>query len=164
MPAPGERVRIGQSDGTVVVGSFERGSTDAVRLLLSGTAEEHLIPLNAIEQMDRSLGEERRLGKYFAVGVVSTSVAVGSVTAMTWSPCTDTGLFSCMLHPESRRQALALGLVGGAVIGVPVGVITRLVVREERWSPITLSGSGGATFSIRPVLGSRPGVSASVSF
>ncbi len=164
IPAQGERVRIGQSDGTVVVGSFEGGSTEAVRLRASPTGEERLIPLDAIARMDRSLGRERRFGKYFAVGVASTSAAVGVVSGMSWSPCTSTGPFSCMLHPNSRGDALVLGLVGGAVIGIPVGIITGLAVREERWSPLPLPGSGGATWSIRPVLGSQVGVSASLAF
>ena len=69
-----------------------------------------------------------------------------------------------MMHPSSRKRALQEGLAGGAMIGVPIGLIVGLAVKHERWERLLLSEQGQATFSIRPILGRELGLSASFAF
>ena len=80
------------------------------------------------------------------------------------SPCTQTGLFDCLLHPDSRGGAFEQGLVVGAVIGVPIGLVVGLTVTRERWEAASLSGSSLASIKVRPTFSDGVGFAASIPF
>jgi hypothetical protein len=164
LPVQGERVRIAQWHGKAMTGSLAYVAPGEVGLLADRDGQEHVFPYSEIRGMETSSGRQRRFGKYFGIGLASTTVAVTTLSVVTWSPCESTGPFACMLQPESRGQAFTWGLVLGAALGVPMGVVTGLAIKEERWHRVTLPGSGEPRLSIRPVLGTQPGVAAAVSF
>lgn len=159
LPAEGEWVRISRTNGTVVTGILSFASAEEVRLLDGSAEQDLLIPRGEIDRMERSLGRHRDFGKNFVMVLASTSVGIGALLAIAWSPCTQTGFLACYLHPTSRGEAFAWGLAGGAILGVPAGLIVGLAIKREKWAPVTLSGPGDATLSILPVLGTRIGVS-----
>ena len=164
LPTEGDWVRISQTNGTVVTGTVSYASAEEVRLQSGSAGQELLILRGEIGKMERSLGRHRSFGKNFAITLVSSSVGMGALLAIAWSPCTETGFLACYLHPTSRGEALTWGLAGGAILGVPAGLIVGLAVKREKWAPVSLSGPGDVTLSILPVLGTGIGVSGSISF
>jgi hypothetical protein len=124
----GERLRVGHVDGFRVTGTLVSASAEEIRLVADRTGEEHVIMQSEIGSVARSLGRQHRFGKNFLVGFASTVLTGGVVSFLT--------------YPHSRGAALREGLVGGAIGGVPIGLVTGLVVREERWLAVPLSPSG----------------------
>jgi hypothetical protein len=157
----GERVRIHQLNGTVVTGIVQSATPQAVRLLGEAGGTEFVIPRGEVGEIERSLGRHRKFGRNLTITVVSSAVAIGGISAISWSPCT--GL--CLFHPTSRGEAFAFGLLaGGAIIGTPIGIIVGLAARHERWEQVSFAGQGQAALSIQPILGRGFGVSASLAF
>ena len=163
-PSEGERVRIHQVNGTVVTGTVQAVSPQAVRLLGTTGGAEWEIAQDQIRQIERSLGLHRKFWRNFGITVAVSAVGFGALAAVSWSPCTPTEFFGCGMHESSRGEAFQVGLVGGAIIGVPIGLIVGLAVKKERWEPLSLSGQGQDRFSIRPILGRELGLSASFAF
>jgi hypothetical protein len=161
LPTHGERVRIAQRDGPTVTGTVDQVTSDHISLLPDGNRQGYVIPQGGVARVERSAGRERRFAKYFALGVASTSVAGGILAATTWSPCRSTGFMSCMFTPGSRSEALAWGLIAGGAVGVPVGLVAGMSVREERWVPVTLPGAGELSLSVIPDR-QRPGFAVSI--
>jgi hypothetical protein len=143
--APQLRVRITDVNGAVVTGRDGR---------------EYIIPLSGISGMEESLGRHRRFGRNFAIGLVSTAGVLGALAAATWSPCTQTGFMACLLHPGSRAEAFTWGLAGGGVVGLPVGVVAGLAIKEERWAPAVLPRAGEATLRVVPAPHNSVGLAA----
>lgn len=162
--SPGELVRIHPLNGPVVTGIVQVASPQAIRLLGKAGGTEFVIPQDEIGQIERSLGRHRKFGRNFAVTVVASAVGIGAISAISWSPCTDTGLFGCIMDPNSRGDAFSLGLAGGAIIGLPIGIIVGLAVKHERWERLSLPRQGQAALSIQPILGRELGLSASFAF
>jgi hypothetical protein len=168
---PGDRVRVvsldpaGRPSKVLLVGTFVHLQGDTLLLArATGAADFHTFVLEPGTSLEIGSGRHRKFGKYFAIGLVSTSAAVGALAAMTWSPCVPTGLLSCLLHPESRGEALGMGLMGGAVLGVPVGTVTGLVLKEERWDAMPLPGSGDVKLTLLPTARAQLGLTVALSF
>ena len=102
------------------------------------------------------------MGQTIGLSVLLTGVAGGTIYALTWSPCTETGWFTCWPHPDSRGEAFGWEFAGGAIIGLPLGLIIAFVVREERWNRGALPALTAPRLTIRPVIGSRVGFAGSV--
>lgn len=160
-PSPGDRVRITRTNGTIVTGILGDATAEEVSLFAEGG--EQVVARSEIGEMERSLGRHRRFGRNFGITMLSSSMGMGAIFALTWSPCTETGFLACFLVPTSRSEAFTWGLAGGALIGISVGVIVGLAVKHERWAPFTVQGPRDAKFVILPVIGTRFGVSASIS-
>lgn len=158
-PQQGERVRIVHRDGSVVTGTFDRHASGQVEVLTDHTGEARVIPEEEIESLERSLGPQRRFGKYLGLTVAATSVTLGTISAMTWEPCEG---WLC-IGPESRGEAFVWGAVGGALIGLPVGAIVGAVVKEERWEVVSPRGTHDFVLTVRPVVGRQVGFSASLA-
>ena len=163
VPDPGELVRITQTDGTVLTGFFARSSTEHLVLLGAWREQEYVIPRTDIDTIERSLGRHRQFGKNFGITLAVASLSIGAISAFTWSPCRDTGFLACLFHPTSRGEAFTWGFVGGAALGLPIGLVVGLAVRQERWARVSVPGLGESVLSIKPVLGPRTGFSASIS-
>jgi len=161
VPSLGHRIRIKQVDGTVLTGRLVTLSPETIQLWISSDDLAE-VPVARIEVLETSLGRHRKFGKYFALTVVAASVVGGTIYGLTKSPCTETGWFACMFEPESRGEAVAWGLAGGAIIGLPLGVIIGSKVREERWNRGALPAPTEPRLTIRPVIGGRVGFAGSV--
>ncbi|MGE0159151.1 MAG: hypothetical protein AB7T31_07025 [Gemmatimonadales bacterium] len=153
-PDVGERVRVRHVDGRTFTGSVESASDDALRL--AGPDGAYAIGRSDIAGLERSLGVHRRFGRGFAVTVGIAAGAGGIVSAATWSPCEGW----CIVHPETRTDAFAWGVVGGAVIGLPIGVLVGLASGSERWEPILPLGRVALSPVVRA--GGRVGVRAAI--
>jgi hypothetical protein len=165
-PSQGERVRVALSDGERLTGTVGT-SADGDLSLVADRGEERMIALSHVASLELSEGRHRRFGKYFFLGLGISSVVGGAIMAATWEPCRETGFLSCLLHPESRGHAMGLGLLAGGAVGVPVGLVAGLTMREERWravhmpQPIT-SEPTASNISIRPLIGAGAGVMATI--
>lgn len=164
VPSEGERVRIHQLNGTVVTGTVQAVSPQAVRLFGTAGGTEREIAQDQIRQIERSLGLHRHFARNFGITVMVSAVGFGAVSAISWSPCTITEFLVCAFAPSSRGDAFGLGLLGGTIIGVPIGLIVGIIAKHERWERLSLSEQGQAAFSIRPILGRELGLSASFAF
>ena len=163
-PDAGARVRVHDSTGEIVTGVLEFVSPEELQLR-SDRGPRYRIPRSEVERLETSLGDHRRFGRNFAIAVGISSFAVGTVSAVSWSPCTQTGFMACFLHPTSRGEALSMGLIGGALLGVPIGVIAGLAGKHERWEPLAFGGHGGSpAISLQPMVGSGVGLAASIIF
>lgn len=149
-PTVGDRVRVQQADGRMVVGTVERISPEEI--VLGGST----LSLDGIESIERSLGERRRFGRNLAITMGVAAGAGGLISAISWSPCRETGFLACMLHPESRSDAFAWGFAGGGIVGLPLGIIIGLAEKSERWEPVTRPFFGPV--ALRLVTGGGRGV------
>ena len=154
-PTVGDRVRVQQADGRMVVGTVERVSPEEI--VLGGST----LSLDGIESIERSLGERRRFGRNLAITRGVAAGAGGLISAMSRRPGRETGFLACMLHPESRSDAFAWGLVGGGIVGLPLGIIIGLGEKSERWEPVTRPSVGPV--ALRLVTGGGHGVGVSAS-
>jgi hypothetical protein len=163
MPSVGQRIRIQQLDGPAVTGMLTSVTPDQVGIQVDGSDSEVGFDRSRITGLDRSLGEQRHFVKTLLVSVGVTAAAIGTFSAMAWQPCTDTGFMACFLAPRSRGEAFGMGAVGGAALGLPIGIVLGLAMKNEKWAPMNLDASRAMDVAVLPVLGSQPGVRASLS-
>ena len=96
-------------------------------------------------------GGRKNLAAAAFIGVMAAGAGIG---AATWSPCTDTGWFSCFMHPGSRGVAAGLG----ALLALPVGIAASHVLGSDRVSDVWVGGVlpgadgsvGGPELLLRP--------------
>ena len=161
VPSLGDRIRIKQVDGTVLTGRLAATlSPETIQIFVDSSRVE--VPVARIGVLETSLGRQRNFGKYFGLTAVAASVVGGTIYALTWSPCTETGFLACLFVPESRGVAFAWGFAGGAIIGLPLGAIIGSVVREERWDPVSLPAPAASRLTIHPLIGSGVGFAGSL--
>ncbi len=132
VPSPGDRIRIKQVDGTVLTGTLATLSPETIQLSVDSSRVE--VPVARIEVLETSLGRQRRFLKYFGLTVAATSIAgaiIGAIAYEDTGPCS----FLC-IGPQTRGESMAWGLGIGAIVGLPLGVLSGLVSREERWTPV----------------------------
>ena len=163
-PEKAERVRIHERGGVIVTGTLQSASPQGLRVRSDVNGVTFLIPSDSVEQFERSLGKHRRFGRNFALTVAASSFAVGTVMLISYSPCTETGFLACFMEPHSAGEAFTWGLAGGAAVGVPLGVIVGLALRNERWERASVPGQGHSSLSIRPIIGRQVGLTASIAF
>jgi hypothetical protein len=157
-PAVGERVRVHRADGRVVIGTVERVSSEEV------VVGDSALSVDGIESIERSLGERRRFARNLAITTGVAAGAGGLISAISWSPCRETGFLACLLHPESRSDAFAWGFVGGGILGLPLGIIIGLAEKDERWEPIARPAVGRVSLGLVTGGGRGVGVRASIPF
>jgi hypothetical protein len=109
----GARVRVAIQQRNPMIATFSAWSADTIQLTMVGGAQVKLAMANIIG-LEKSVGRETHFWKHFAIGVSATALAVGLVSAATW-----TG-------------------VAGVVIGVPIGALAGAVIKRERWQQVTL--------------------------
>jgi hypothetical protein len=158
-PEQGDRVRIVQLDGSVVTGTLDRHVSGEVGVLIDSTGEAWVIPEEEIESLERSLGPQRRFGKYLGLTVAASSLTLGTIAAVTWEPCEGWFCFG----PESSGEAFILGAAGGVILGLPLGAIIGAIVKEERWESVSPRGTRKVALTVRPVVGRQIGFSASLA-
>ena len=159
-PSPGDRIRVKQVDGTTLTGTFSTRSAGAIQLSVGAAGPMVEVPVEGIAVLETSLGRQRRFGKYFGLTLAATSIVgatIGFIVYEDSGPCS----FLCF-GPDTRTEYIALGFAYGALVGLPLGAIIGYAVREERWNRVALAGLAESRLSIRPVIGSRVGLVASV--
>lgn len=159
LPGEGDRVRVrmaGGSERTGLVSAFDPAGS--LVLVDEASGREVSLPLHDVAGLEQSLGKGRRFGRNLGYTIAATSLTFGVLGAVSWSECTGW----CLLHPESRADAFAWGLVGGAVVGLPIGVIVGLAVTSERWASVDLPAVTERSVHFTPILGPRTGLAVSV--
>ena len=158
VPSPGDRIRIKQVDGTVLTGTLATFSAETIQLSVDSSRVE--VPVARIEVLETSLGQRHNYPKYIGLTLAATSIAgaiIGAIAYVDTGPCS----WLC-IGPQTRGESMAWGLAGGAIIGLPLGVIIGSEVREERWNRVALPAPTAPRLTIRPMIGSRVGFAGSI--
>ena len=163
-PSLGDRVRLRSPDGANPVGVVTSVTPDSVEVRQLRGRTEVWYATADWDQLERSLGRERSFGKNFGITLGVSTGAIALISAIAWSPCTDTGFVACDFYPLSRMRAFGYGMVGGALIGLPLGVIVGLAANSEKWEPISVPGRKSVAIEIVPIVGRRVGLAGSISF
>jgi hypothetical protein len=148
----GERLRIHQTDGEILVGTVTYLAPEALGLKTDRSRFSVPIPFDQVAQLEKSVGRYRRFVRNLLITVGVSSCTVGTLSALAWSPCTCTEFLCCMFTPNSRSEALLWGGIAGAVVGVPLGTLVGLR-KYDRWESLPLTAIGSTRFSIRPAGG-----------
>lgn len=160
-PADSVRVRIRTTADSSFIGNLSNVSDEELSLLLEGEEAVQVTLLHSeIVSIDQSRGLRRSFNTGFVAGFLGTTALTAIFAAANWSPCTETNNLAnqtdsifgeCFMHPESRGDALLLGLAGGAVLGLFTGVAVGLSMpKQERWTPLALPEPNSVRLSIRP--------------
>jgi hypothetical protein len=155
-PEAGERVRVRHVDGRMFTGRVESTLDDELRL--GGPGGPYVLPRSDIAGMERSLGERRSFGRAFVATIGLTAGGGAVIGAVAWSPCAG----DCWFHPRTRGDAMGWGLVGGAVLGVPLAVLVGVASKSERWGPVPTVGPVALSAVVHPERGA--GLRASIYF
>lgn len=133
--SPGDRVRLLRpADRSVVlVGSFERASTDSVWLVPAGRTEPVAAPLGGM-RLERSLGRRGHALTGLLIGA-GAGAAAGIVF---WAGfCGENSDNFCDGDEELRIAAFFI--IPPAVLGAGIGAL----IKSERWEPVVRGGPGG---------------------
>jgi len=163
MPAVGERVRVTRSTGSVTIGRFQSATADSMRLRSEDTKREYVIGRRLITNVETSAGRSRRFMRNFGLGLGATAALGGLIGAAKYTECESTVLFGCLWAPKSRMESAGLGLAGGAVLGLPIGIMTGLIAKHDQWKPL-MQAPGDALLLISPVPGGRLTLGATIRF
>jgi len=137
VPGDGDWVRVLLVSGQTVSGAVVSMAPGGL-LLAMGDGSTSGVPGTRIRRIDRLAGERRYGAQGFLVTSILTGTAVGAAMAATWSPCTRTGWYSCMMEPSGRGDAFGMGFVaGGLVLGIPAGLLVALV-KTDHWEEAAL--------------------------
>jgi hypothetical protein len=82
------------------------------------------------------------------VGTVGVGALGAALGAISYRPCTSTGMMSCFLAPTSRAQSAMVGGALGGTLGFVVGSLAGLA-RHESWKRVSLDDRRVAT-TVRP--------------
>lgn len=161
---PGERVRVIFGDRERAIGTFDSLSTDSVFLRVPVGSRPFAIARVDVRRFDRSRGKQRHFGRNFGITVGVSALVAAGLSAATWEPCRDPGFLGlgCLMTPTSRGDAFMWGLLGGAVLGAPLGVIVGVAQHSEAWEPITASAADKPSLELAPVLGRRIGIAGTI--
>ena len=118
---------------------------------LEGEAGELVVPVGNIRSLERSRGEGRSFAKNFFLTMGVTALGGGVIGGLAYEPCNETGFLACMFAPESRVDAVGMGVILGAVVGIPIGALVGLGEKGERWEPASLA-PGNVSLSLVPRL------------
>ncbi len=153
-PSPGDRIRIRQVDGTVLTGTFSTRSEETIQVSVGAAGPTVEVPVEGIEALEISLGRQRRFLKNFGLTVAATSILLGTLGFIAYTPGDE--FFA------SRTDLTGFGFLLGAYLGVPLGALIGYLVKEERWNPASLPAPAESRLTIRPVIGSGVGFTGSI--
>ena len=133
VPSPGDRIRIKQVDGTVLVGALAAWSEETIQLSVDSSRVEGTIAISRsqIATLESQQGTRSKRNLVGAVGLL-----VGGAIAVDTRDTNDCelgalGILSCMGRVVGR---VALGMAVGAGVGALVGS----AIRTENWVIVPL--------------------------
>ncbi len=153
VPSPGDRIRIKQVDGTVLVGALAAWSEETIQLSVDSSRVE--VPVARIEVLETSLGRDVS-PKILGISMAAASVVGATIGAIAWKPCT----FLCFSPFESEHRSTAV--LAGFGLGALGGLLVGLFIRPERWNPVSLPAPAASRLTIRPAIGSGVGFAGSI--
>ena len=122
-PRPGDRIRIKQVDGTVLMGTLAALSPETIQLSVGSDDRMAEVPVAQIEGLEISLGERSNNPKYIGLTVAATSIVGVTIGFIAYEPCPGSGV---CFGPQTRGEYIGLGFAWGAIIGLPLGGDHRL--------------------------------------
>lgn len=154
-PAVGARVRVvlpaggGQAQRHVygrlfrLGGGGGGGGEDSV-LILTGDfgARQDTLAFALSEggpRLERAVAGRGHGGTGAILGGLVGAVAGGAIAAASYRPCTQQGLFACLMYPSEQAQTAAGAVLGGAG-GALVGLLIGSSIRSETWAPVRGAG------------------------
>ena len=164
---PADRVRILTVHGITLTGTVTGMSGDSIALTaVPGRGQANWVRRPDIAYLERSAGRYRKFGRNLALTTLSGAAIGGMIGAITWTECVSNEFLGCLMHPESRSDAVVFGAVVTGSLSVPIGILLGLAIQYERWEPAldAKPGDWRSSFSVAPRLGRDFGVTASFSF
>ena len=119
----GERVRLTRVDGKKFRGTLTHLTPEVVHLQRDKKALL-VMERSQLVRIERSLGRQRHFDRFFFLGFFS-SVGVGALID----------------HTPNSRSDPTFAVIGGTLVGVPVGVLAGTFLKTEAWEPTTLPRS-----------------------
>jgi hypothetical protein len=144
-PAPGDRVRITQVDGSVHTGVLRGSSSSDLQILEDDRERALIIPAAEVAGLERSLGKQGSFGKTL-VSTVAIGAGVGLLVVGPFLPFDE----SCILcSPGSRGAAMVQGMTVIGLAAVPVGILLGAARKSERWAPAPWGGEASVLPGVR---------------
>ena len=143
-PVPGDRLRVRPTDGPAVTGTLVESTPTGLRL--RDERADVVVERSRIRTVERSLGTESHFARNFFVSIAAGALLVGGYTALSYDPSDTSDFFG----PNDRAEAFALGALGGAILAIPIGVITGIASRTESWEPISLTAPADFALRVAP--------------
>jgi hypothetical protein len=137
---PGARIRVVDQRGHETVGTLLLATSDSLIVNTNQGAQRRAFDVSSVTGLQVSQGQYRRVAETTLITTGALALVGGLIGAASYQPCDAKG-WGCMLAPDSRGEAFGLGLAGGAVIGLPLGLIVGLAVKHDRWADVPLPGS-----------------------
>ena len=97
----GDRIRVKQVDGAVLTGTLAAWSAETMQLSVDSSPVE--IPVERIEVLETSLGQQRRFGKYIAMAVVGGAIVGAAYGDINFDLC------DSLCIPLSRSSLIFAG-------------------------------------------------------
>ncbi|MEO6529023.1 MAG: hypothetical protein ABIP93_20560 [Gemmatimonadaceae bacterium] len=158
---PGARVRITQAGQQPRVAMVVTRSADTLLVRWPELANTVAVPLAEIYRLEFSNGRHRKVVKGMALGTLSLGTAGALLGAAASTPCTSSDPLGCFLVPVGRNQSALMGGAVGGVLGLVVGALWGLPIRED-WRQVQLDAPRVAV-ALAP-RGGAPGIGVSLRF
>jgi hypothetical protein len=134
----GARVRVtapgGSLDKHVATVMEVRG--DSIVFGVAGSSQT--VGLADVTALDISTGKRTQVLRDAGVGL-GAGVIVGAVAgALTFEECVPDTLLGCLMAPESRADAAAMGALVLGVAGLVTGAVVGIFDRADRWESVDL--------------------------
>jgi hypothetical protein len=154
----GQRVRIvGGANAEPVIGTLIARRSDS--LVIGRERDTIAVGRSNLLFVERSLGTRHEVKKAMRIGAVVGASLGAIASAATWKPCEETVPGSCFFSTDNVRDAAVVGGIIYAVPGLLVGAIAGLVIKSEKWVPVSVASV--SQFRVVPRSG---GVVAQMSF
>jgi hypothetical protein len=138
---PGDRIRVtlvtdrepalDWAPRTPFIGEFERYHSDHVSMIRNGTSVQ--IPTTSISLMEVSRGTQTQSRRGAAIGAAVGAIAAGIAAYSSSEGCTDYRY--CILNDDTPAAAgVAVGVVGGGLLGLAVGSL----IRTSHWVKVEI--------------------------
>lgn len=148
----GVRVRITESHGHTVTGSFVASTSDSLTVIADGASALRSTPSGQITNVEVSTGRNRGQGaiikgfRGLAIGIVSGAV-IGAVSYSKPAPKTCTpssndifglgcALSNACLFACSRKETAGIGGFLGGAAGLVIGTVVGIATGHESWTSI----------------------------
>lgn len=128
-------VRVTVDSGPPIEGWLVGPQGDSTIVILVAGGAPYVVPVSRVARLEVASGRDRHVGQGALWGTVIGAVAGGASGAAAYTPCGE-----CIIGPQSRGAATAVGAVGGALLGAIVGTAVGIVVQTTHWTTIPASG------------------------